>query len=492
MAISTAVDVSAIARVVGIETEFKNLGGPGVLFLPQRIALLGQGNTASTYALDKKQITSAGEAAEAYGYGSPIHLAALELFPLNNDGVGSIPVTVYPLVDDGSATASEGTITASGTATGAGSFRILVNGIKSAQFTISASSTVTSIHTDIASAISAVLSMPVTAVGTATEVTATSKWKGLSANDIYLEVEGPTDTGITFSIVQPANGLAEPAVDSALAQMGDVWESMILSCLSYNDATTADSLKTFGDGRWGPLTKKPLVAFSGVTEADWSVASSFSDSRKTDKVNSQLVAPGSSSLPFVVAARQLARIVKVANNNPPKDYGGQQADGIVPGADGSQWDYNTKDAAMKRGSSTSDVKSGVVSVSDVITYYHPDGDPLPAYRYVVDIVKLQNVIFNTNLIFESDAWNGAPMLPSGTPTVNPDAKSPSDAIAELSVLADNLELNAIISDAKFTKENIQAEINSQNPKRLDVVFPVKLSGNTNIISATIQFGFYFG
>ena len=47
MAISTAVDQSAVARVVGIKTEFKTFGGPGVTFLPQRIAVLGQGNTAS-------------------------------------------------------------------------------------------------------------------------------------------------------------------------------------------------------------------------------------------------------------------------------------------------------------------------------------------------------------------------------------------------------------------------------------------------------------
>ena len=83
---------------------------------------------------ETRQVISAGEAASIYGFGSPIHLACRELFPENNDGVGTIPVTIYPLEDDGSGAAAEGTITASGTATSAGAFRIKVNGMKSQPF----------------------------------------------------------------------------------------------------------------------------------------------------------------------------------------------------------------------------------------------------------------------------------------------------------------------------------------------------------------------
>ena len=48
MALSTAVDLSAVARVVGIKTEFVNLRGGNVVNLPQRIAVFGQGNSAAT------------------------------------------------------------------------------------------------------------------------------------------------------------------------------------------------------------------------------------------------------------------------------------------------------------------------------------------------------------------------------------------------------------------------------------------------------------
>ena len=137
-----SVDASAVARVVGITTEFKNLGAGQVQFLPQRIALIAQGATASVYSTDKAQITSAVDAANTYGFGSPIHLMAQQLFPANGDGVGVVPVTVYPLVDDGAGVAASGTVTPSGTITEQFTFRVKVNNILSDAVLVAAGATV--------------------------------------------------------------------------------------------------------------------------------------------------------------------------------------------------------------------------------------------------------------------------------------------------------------------------------------------------------------
>lgn len=496
MAISSAVDASAVARVVGIKTIFKDLRGGGILFLPQRIAVVGQGNSAAVYDTTKRQVTSATEAAQLYGFGSPIHLAVLQLLPINGDGVGTIPVTVYPLEDDASGVASTGDITPSGAATEAAAYRVRINNILSEEFVISVGDSVADIITAMTAAINAVLEMPVIATdatpGTSTEVGLTSKWEGTSANDIFVEVVGSTTAGVSFAITQPSSGLVNPDVDDALNQVGNVWETMVLNCLDIADTTSLDKYSTFGDSRWGALVRKPLVVFTGNTETTVTAATAVSDARKTDRTNSQLVAPGSNDLPFVVAARQLARIAPTANNNPPQDYGSQGATGLTPGADGDQWTYADRDSAVKKGSSTVEVKDGVVNVSDVITFYHPSGDPIPAYRYVVDIVKLQNIIFNLDLIFATKEWDGAPLIPDDQPTVNRSAKKPKAAVAAVSSMLDSLGLNAIISDPETAKENTIAAINDQNPKRLDVSTTVQLSGNTNIISVDLNFGFFFG
>lgn len=492
MALSTAVDLTAVARVVGIKTEFVNLRGGNVVNLPQRIAVFGQGNTAATYSTDKFQVTSATQAAERYGFGSPIHLAVKQLFPANGDGVGTIPVTIYPLVDDGAAAPAVGDITPSGTATKAGAATVIVNNIRSQAFAIEVGDTVATVTAKMATAVNAVLDVPVVAVDGATKLDITAKWEGPTGNNIVLEVEGGEDTGITFVATQPTGGLVNPDVTAALAQIGNVWETMVLNCLNIADTTTLDLFQTEGEGRWGALVRKPFMCFTGNTEPDVALAIAVPDARKTDRINSQLVAPGSNDLPFVVAARQLSRIAPLANNNPPHDYGSRTADGLTPGTDGQQWNYAQRDQAVKGGSSTTEVKDGVINLSDIVTFYHPTGDPTPAYRYVVDIVKVTNILFNLDLTFANPAWDGAPLIPDGQATTNRTAKKPKMAVAAVASLIDQLALGAFISDPDFAKANTLAAINDQNPKRLDVATTMKISGNTNIISVDFNWGFFFG
>lgn len=492
MAISSAVDASAVARVVGIRTAFKDLRQGSILFLPQRVMVVGQGNSLAIYDTTKAQHSSALSVAQTYGFGSPLHLAARQLFPANGDGVGTIPVTFYPLVDDVSGAPSVGTITPTGGVNEAASVIVRINNIDSASILISVDDSISDIVAAITAAVNATLEIPSIAVDATTSVSITSKWDGTSANDIVIEIIESNASGISFGLIQPIGGLTNPDVQPALDQVGNVWESMGLNCLEMADVTALGAYSTFGEGRWGALVRKPLVFFTGETLADVNAATAIPDARKTERTNSQPTAPGSNDLPLVVAARQLARIVVLANNNPAHDYGSQQATGLVPGVDSEQWTYLERDQAVKAGSSTIEVKDGVINVSDMVTFFHPTGDPTPAYRYVVDIVKLQNIIFNLDIEFATAKWDGAPLIPDDQPTINPDAKKPKTAVTAAAAIVDSLGLNAIISDPETAKRSIVAEIDSGNPKRLNLAMTVQLAGNANIISIDLNFGFFFG
>ena len=110
----------------------------------------------------------------------------------------------------------------------------------------------------------------------------------------------------------------------------------------------------------------------------------------------------------------------------------------------------------------------------------------------MDIVRLQNILYNLNLIFETPEWDGAPLIPDDQPTANRNARKPKTAVAEVAAMIDSLGLEAIISDPGTAKDTIVAGINESNPKRLDIAFTVQLSGNANIISIDFNFGFFFG
>lgn len=495
-----AVDASAVARVLGLSVEFVDLRGDSVLYLPQRIAVFAQGASASTYSTKKRRILSASEAGTLYGFGSPIHLIARELFPVNGDGVGTIPVTVYPLEDDYDAgTPSAGSITPGGTKTKKTTHKVRIGGVWSKAFTIDTTDSVATQCDNMVAAINAVLEMPVIATDGTTTVNLASKWAGESANGIVIEVPTIDNAddfgdllGSTFTVVDMAGGAANPALDDALAQVGNVWETMLLNAMNADDETTLDALQTYGVGRWDSLVNKPCVAFVGTTEVSEATATAITDTRTDDYINSQVPCPGSPNLPFVVAARALARIARQANNNPPTDYGAKRLDTLIAGDDGDQWDYATRDAAVKAGSSTVEVVDGVITLGDVVTMYHPSGEEPPAFRYVVDIVRLQNILYNYHLEFGSEEWAAAPLIPAGQATNNPNAKRTTDVIAASASIIDGLGEAAIISDPATAKKNQTATIDSQNPKRVNLTVPVQLSGNTNVKDIGIKFGFFFG
>jgi phage tail sheath gpL-like len=583
------IDASAVASATGIDVQYRDLRGGSVLFLPQQIAVFAQGANAAAhpagYSLDKFQITSAGQAGNRYGFGSPAHLIAQQLFPANGDGVGTIPVTVYPLPQPGGGGApAVGAITPSGTQTSGGSYRVRIGGVLSAPFSIAANASMTTVSNAMGGAINAVLSMPMVAtftydtvtsektvtigtsdgtIGTFTttgnpkpgvwtiectaeasnagtftvtdpdglvagtvttmgahvvgglgftltdgaedfdtgdtfEVTVpatasalTAKWDGLSGNDLVIEVLGES-RGVTFAITQPTGGLLNPTVDDALEQVGDQWETMFLNALNISDTTALDAFQTFGEGRWNELVGRPCVVFTGNTLADVAAATAVSSARQTDRVNGQLVAPGSVNLPFVVAARQLARIVRMAQNNPATGYTGLRATGILPGTDSEQWNHAQRDQAIKAGSSTVQVKDGVVNIGQIVTFYRPTGEEPPAYRFVRGIVKLQQIVYNTDLIFSSQQWAAAPLIPDDQPTVNPNARKASSAKSAVAGMIDSLADQAIISDPKTAKQSIVASISSSNPNRLDLTYTVQLSGNSDIKGIGLNFGYYFG
>ncbi len=582
---------SAVARVTGIDTVFKNLRSGSILFLPQRIALFAQGATASSFALDKFLATSSAQVGTALGFGSPAHLAMRELLPDNGDGVGVVPITVFPLDDAPTGVVATGSITPSGTQTKAAAYRVRVSGIQSPEFVVPLGAIVVNdVLREIDKAINAVLEMPVTVVqeygtvtaapdggntgdGTVTVLSVTgsplpgdylltcntavadggiftltdpdgvvisttvtmtpapagltvidiaglqftitdgaadfivgdlftitvpstkvnlpAKWKGVSGNDIVVEVLGES-LGTTFTVAAHAAGLVNPTLDAALLKVGNVWETLALNALNGEDTTALNTIKTYGEGRWGQLVRKPLVFFYGNNDPTVAAATAIPVVRTDDRVNSQEVSPGSVNLPFVIAARQLARVAVLANDNPPHDYGSQRATGLLPGADNVQWDYTERDAAVKAGSSTVEIKDGVVNLSDIITHWAPVGEPVPAYRYVVDIIKLQQIIFNLDLIFNTAEWDGAPLIADADATTNKSAKKPRMAIAEVNAMLDSLGLAAIISNVAAAKKLTTAVINGGNPKRLDVTVTVQLSGNTNIKGITLGFGFFFG
>jgi phage tail sheath gpL-like len=285
-------------------------------------------------------------------------------------------------------------------------------------------------------------------------------------------------------------GAVDPEVNSALQSIGPIWETFILSCFSYSKESRLTSYQTFTEGRWSEMEKKGCLVAHGCTD-DYETRAAVTDLRKNDFANFLIQSTGSPEIPFVIAARGLVNIMNVANSNPPvNNYG--LLTGLRAGPDEVQETYLVRNNAVGKGSSTN-IKSGsVAELNDIVTFWHPDDESIKSRRYVVDMIKLMNVVFNVRMIMESNEIKGAPLVPDENATKNPKAVQPKMIKTYMINLAKDLAELAILAEAEFTKKNLVVKISSMNPKRLDLQYPCKLSGNVEVSSTDIYFGFYLG
>lgn len=489
---------SWVSRITGITVTPKNFNVGKAQMLPQQLVIIGQGNDDVLYSLEKYECEGSSAAVgERFGYGSPLHLAARQLFP-SSGAMATFPVYICPVKkgDTGFAAAS-GSVLVTGTAATANASCVLCIGGIDVQLAVTKGQTPEQVMADIVTAVNAITERPVTAESDENlGVKLTSRWSGALGNRISLSWSGDIP-GLTAALTAFDGGAGVPAIDDALSAIGsNLWATFILNTFDYKNAdgsesSLLDTYFNFADGRWSWLEKKPCYVAHGCTDS-YAVRTAITDNRKSDYANFLCVSVGSPELPFVVAAKWLMDILTTADSNPPQGYTGNLT-GLKRGADSAQENETVRNQSVKKGSSTNITDGSVAAINDVVSFYHPDGEGnFPARRYIVDGVKLMNIVYNLRLITEAPDVKASPLLPEDQPTSNPTAKTTKDFKTWFANLAVSLGDNAIISDVDFTIKNMTVKIDSANSKRVNYKFPTKVSGNIEIVDGEVLFGQYVG
>lgn len=499
----SGVPASWVSRIIGVSVEPKNFNVGNAQMLPQQLVIVGQGNDSVSYSLDKYECEgSAAEIGERYGYGSPLYLAARQLFPQSGK-MATFPVYICPVkIGDSGFAAAAGSILVAGTSATAAAECVLSIGGIDVQLAITKGETAAEVHSAIVTAVNNVLERPVTAALVEAHdddpayVSLTARWSGAIGNRISLSFKGDIP-GLTVTLTNLSGGAGVCDVDAALEKIGaDLWATFILNCQDYknSDGTESallDKFFNFCDGRWTWLEKKPCLVAHGCVD-NYSTRTAISDARKDDYVNFFCVSVGSPELPFVVAARELLEILTIADSNPAKGYTGNLT-GLKRGSDDAQEKPSVRNQSVAKGSSTNITAGSNAAINDTITFYHPEGGGrFPIRRHVVNAVKLMNVVYNLRIITEAPDVKASPLLPEGQATSNPDAKTTKDFKTWFANLATSLGEAALISDPDFTIKNMVVKIDSANPDRVNYTFPVKMSGNIEIVDGNVPFGQYVG
>lgn len=500
---SNAVGTERISRVVGYKItkgDFSNTTSN----LPQRIALLGEANTAnqSTVVFDEGiEINTPQAAGNLFGYGSPIHMA-MRILKSNTSGVGGIPVIVYPQEAAAGSVANEQSITVTGTADANTTHTVVIGGREildgdSYAFNIEDSDTPTDVAIKIVDTVNNVLSCPFTAANVAGVVTLTAKWTGLTSQDLTVSIStGDEDAALTYVVAEETVGSGTPTITDSLDNFGDEWNTIVVNTYGIVTATL-NELEAFNGkpdatlptGRYTGIVMRPFVAISGsVSDENISVT----DARKAEVTNAIAPAPLSKGHPLEAAANMTVLFARVSQDNPNLDVAGKTyPDMPTPTNIGTMKDYNNRDAYVKKGNSTVSLSMGMYKVEDFVTTYHPDGETPPQFRYPRNLMIDFNIKYGYYLLQELYVVDHSISANDDIVTAEKVVK-PKSWTAVINEYADNLALRALIADSAFMKDSIVVNISTTNPDRLETFFRYKRTGFARIASTTAEAGFNFG
>tara|TARA_R110001606_G_scaffold380908_2_gene541722 strand:+ start:1749 stop:3272 length:1524 start_codon:yes stop_codon:yes gene_type:complete len=505
----SAVGLERVSTITGYQIKKGNFSTTSPN-LPQRIAILGEANTANQGALslDPKEIVSAQAAGLEYGFGSPIHSMVRILKPISGSGVGGIPIVVYPQAEAVAAAAKEIDLTPTGVANGNGTHTVVISGRNSIDgqsydVGILSGDDEDAIAQRISDVVNAVLGTPVIGVptlGVGAKATLTAKWNGLSSNDINVSIDvNGDDLGITYAIADVAAGAGTPAVTLALDKYDAEWNTITLN--SYGTVSSVmDELEVFNGvpdntaptGRYTGIVMKPFVALTGSVESDVDSLIAITDPRKSQVTISICPAPNSDGMPYEAAANAATLWARQAQDNPHLDIQNKvYPDMPTPTDIGDMKDYDQRDRAVKGGCSTVELSAGQYKVKDFVTTYHPDGELPPQFRYCRTFVIDMNFFFGYHLLEEVVVMDKSISADDDIVTVVNTIK-PKQWKQSVSTYFEDTARRGLIVDPAFSQARLSVGLSVSNPDRFETEFPYKRSGFARIAATAATAGFNFG
>lgn len=507
-AISTAVGLERRSRVAGykIKKGFFDLVTPN---LPQVIAVLGEVNTANqgSVSYDRREITSAQQAGEIYGYGSPIHQIMRILRPISSEGVGGIPTVVFPQESDGSAFPTEIELTITGTATSNATHSLIINGradvdFETYAFSVVQGDTPTEIASKMVDSVNSVLSSPVTATAIAGVVTLVSKWVGITSAEINVDfdVRG-NSAGVTYAETKKNDGAGSVSLANFFEQLGNEWVTAVINPYAKSDSSTLSALEQFNGfpdpenptGRYTGIVFKPFMAFFGETENLVQDLADITDAQaRINQVTNVLCpAPNSKGFTYEAAANVVRLFARTMQDTPHLTINNQRypdmptpIDGIISG----MADYNNRDFLVKKGCSTVTFENGSYVVQDLVTTYHPAGEVPLQYAYARNLNLDWNVRDGYSILENQNVKDHTILKDSQISNASKTVK-PKQWQAVLYEYFEALGERALLRDPDFSKESLKVEVNSTNPDRFDTFFRYRRTGVARIQSTDVEAGF---
>ena len=479
-------------RVPFVYAEFDSSNAQqGLDVLPYKVLLIGQKTSSGSKAAvgsgtgQAWRITSAAQAAQYFGAGSQLHLMALAYFANNQ----VTEVHAIAVAEPSGGAAASGTIAVSGTASAAGTLAVYIGG-QLVSVGVASSATATQVATNLAAAINALTSLPVTATSSTGTVTITAKNQGLVANSLNVQLnfaEGDaTPAGLTVTVTGPSSGSGNVDLTNVWAAIED--EQFHIMAMPYIDATSLTSAETELESRWGPLRQQEGIMFV-ASPGDLSTVTTLGLSRNSKQV-SLMTSYGSPTTQHEWAASVAGVVAQYGNIDPARPFQTLTLAHVKTPPKTMRFTPTERDIMLHDGVSTHVVAAGgVVQIERLITTYQVNGFGAPDIAYL-DV----NTPLTLGYLRASFRNNMLRKFPRSKLADDGTQYGPGQAIVTPKVIkAECIAVFRQWEDAglvegidQFVRDLI-VERNASDPNRVDILLPPNLVNQLRVTAVKIGF-----
>jgi len=458
----------------------------------QRALIIGQITVAGT-AVPNVPIISQGVSDAATAGGQNSMLALMTAAYRKNDTFGE--VWYLPLADDPAAVAAAGTLTFLTVPTANGTVYLYVGGVRYAMAALT-TQTVAQMATALAAIINADLTCPVTAAAALGAVTFTAVNKGPAGNDIDLRLnyQGTRGgevlpAGVTVTVVQMAAGATAPSLTTALLNLGSQAFDFIVC--PYTDTISLDAMKGLLNdttGRWAwnlQLYGHYFAVSNGTLGAQVTLGTA-----RNDQHGSIMGIYDSPTPTWLWAAALTGATATSVRADPALPVQTVAIQGVLAPPLQSRFQLTDQNTLLYDGISTFSVADdGTVAIQNLITTYQKNafGNPDNSYLEVETMFTLAYVLRALKTLVTSK-YARVKLAANGTRFATGSAiVTPNTIRADLIAKYRELEAAGLVQNGDAFKQGLIVQQNTQNPNRVDVLFPGILINQLRIFALLNQF-----
>ena len=465
-----------------------------------RSLLIGVANPTAPMSgvLTPQLLTSQSQVNSMYGRGSVI-ARMYAMFRLVNP-VGEVWGVGVAQASTGAA--ATGTIVVTATPTAAFALSLYIAG-QLVSVPVALTDTATTIATNIAAAVNALLDLPVTATSTTGTVTLTALWKGTIGNDITLVdtfrgaaggEQNPTNYGVALNYNGNTGKLSAGTGATSLTSlsfMGDDPYDFVMH--PFSDATTLALFATeYGDsaGRWSYSRQIYGHCYTAQRGTSAALVTAFGAGAVNDPHHTVAAVDVDCPNPiWEYAASYGGRNAVFITADPARPTQTGQLTGLLASRAGKKFLYSERNTLLNNGVATSAVVAGQLQIERAITTYqlnkfgqadvaYLDSETLHTAAYVLRYLAAAI----TSKYPRHKLANDGTRFSAGSAIV-----TPAVIRGELIAAYDQLVLAGIVENRDIFITYLIVERDATNVNRLNVLFPPDYVNQLRVFAVLNQF-----